>query len=220
MPPTTWCLPRSFTTPPRRPRCSRLRAAWPTLRSIPLLSRRRGQGYDWQCHNHALQLELHHPAPPATKARAGRSLLSPAPTDGFGRYYGEILHTEGLNDYLITDISNVTANLLSAYDVVILAHMALSDTQATMFGNWVTGWRQPDRHAPGYTPGLPAGYFSGWRFTLQCLPDGEHCFGSRRGNGQYHHPISWHGRPSTPSMEQLRLRPSTRMRPRPRPTRR
>ncbi len=38
--------------------------------------------------------------------------------------------------------------MLANYDVVILAHMSLNDSQVTLFTDWVSSWRQPDRHAP------------------------------------------------------------------------
>ena len=57
----------------------------------------------------------------------------------FSRYYGEILSAEGLNEYLVTDISNVTSTTLANYDVVILSDMSLTSAQVTMLTNWVNG---------------------------------------------------------------------------------
>lgn len=56
----------------------------------------------------------------------------------FGRFYAEILRTEGFNEFSVADIGTVTATTLNSYDVVILAKTPVSSTQATMFTNWVT----------------------------------------------------------------------------------
>jgi len=55
-----------------------------------------------------------------------------------GKYYGEILRTEGFNEFAMADISTVNSTTLSAYDAVILAQMTLTSAQASMFSNWVT----------------------------------------------------------------------------------
>ena len=57
----------------------------------------------------------------------------------FSRYYSEILSAEGLNEYTVADIANVSASTLSNYDVVILGEMALNSGQVTMLTNWVNG---------------------------------------------------------------------------------
>jgi len=55
-----------------------------------------------------------------------------------GKYYAEILRTEGFNEFAMADISTINATTLSAYDAVILAQMTLTTAQATMFSDWVT----------------------------------------------------------------------------------
>ncbi len=67
----------------------------------------------------------------------GPILVITSTYDGFSRYYPEILRAEGLNAFLATDISGVTPGMLSNYDVVLLARMTLSDSQASMFASWV-----------------------------------------------------------------------------------
>ena len=57
----------------------------------------------------------------------------------FSRYYSEILSAEGLNEYTVADIANVSASTLSNYDVAILGDMALNSGQVTMLTNWVNG---------------------------------------------------------------------------------
>ena len=56
----------------------------------------------------------------------------------FGKFYAEILRTEGFNEFTVADIGSVTATTLNSYDVVILAKVAVTSTQATMFDTWVT----------------------------------------------------------------------------------
>ncbi|HYI93632.1 MAG TPA: DUF4082 domain-containing protein [Bryobacteraceae bacterium] len=56
----------------------------------------------------------------------------------FGKYYAEILRTEGLNEFAVSDIALVTPTTLASYEVVILAGpMTLTPSQVTMFTNWV-----------------------------------------------------------------------------------
>ena len=58
-------------------------------------------------------------------------------TANFGRFYAEILRTEGFNEFTVAELGAVTAATLNSYDVVILAKMAVTGTQASMFGDWV-----------------------------------------------------------------------------------
>ena len=57
--------------------------------------------------------------------------------DPFSRYYAEILRAQGLNEFRVSDLSNVTPGELNAYDVVILGETGLSGGQVTMFSEWV-----------------------------------------------------------------------------------
>ena len=61
---------------------------------------------------------------------------SPAP---FGRYLGEILRAEGLNEFVFLNLSSVTLAELSQHQLVILAETPLTSGQATIFNNYVTG---------------------------------------------------------------------------------
>jgi hypothetical protein len=56
----------------------------------------------------------------------------------FGKFYAEILRTEGFNEFAVADIGSVTSTTLNSYDVVILAKVAVTGTQATMLSDWVT----------------------------------------------------------------------------------
>jgi chitodextrinase len=55
----------------------------------------------------------------------------------FTTYLGEILRTEGLNEFTSIDISLVSPSLLSHENVVVLGDMTLSATQVTMLTSWV-----------------------------------------------------------------------------------
>jgi hypothetical protein len=55
----------------------------------------------------------------------------------FGKFYAEILRTEGFNSFAVAEIGSVTSTVLNNYDVVILAKIPVTGTQATMFSNWV-----------------------------------------------------------------------------------
>ena len=60
-------------------------------------------------------------AGPAVTGPGGPILVISSLQNPFTQYYSEILNTEGLNEYAVTDISGVTASVLSNYDVAISA---------------------------------------------------------------------------------------------------
>ncbi|WP_035139885.1 DUF4082 domain-containing protein [Fischerella sp. PCC 9605] len=74
------------------------------------------------------------PSPPG-----GPILVVTSSSNRFGEYYAEILRNEGLNYFNVSDISSVSAATLGNYDVIILAEMALTPNQVTMFSDWVNG---------------------------------------------------------------------------------
>jgi len=67
----------------------------------------------------------------------GPILVLTSGTTNFGRFYAEMLRTEGFNSFTVADISAVTATMLNNYDVVVLAKTSVSASQATLFTNWV-----------------------------------------------------------------------------------
>ena len=92
----------------------------------------------------------------------GPILVVASASNPFGRYYAEILHTEGFNAYTVTDISTISAAMLSNYDVVILGEMSLTSAQVTLLTNWVTGGgnliaMRPDKQLAGLLGLLDAG---------------------------------------------------------------
>jgi WD40 repeat protein len=72
------------------------------------------------------------PVPPG-----GPILVITTTSDAFGKYYAEILRTEGFNEFAMADILTVNATDLANYDVVILGQMTLTPSQVTLFTNWV-----------------------------------------------------------------------------------
>jgi hypothetical protein len=68
----------------------------------------------------------------------GPILVVTASSGTFGKYYAEILRTEGFNEFNVVDVSAVTAGLLSSYDVVLLGKTSLTSGQVTTLTNWVT----------------------------------------------------------------------------------
>ena len=84
----------------------------------------------------------------------GPILVVSGTANPFSRYYGEILVTEGLNEFSIADISSVSSTTLAQYDVVILGQIALTSSQVSMFTNWVNGGgkliaMRPDKQLAG-----------------------------------------------------------------------
>ena len=67
------------------------------------------------------------PPPPPDDGPGGPVLVISAAGDPFGRYYAEILRAEGLNEFTVTDIGNVSTATLNAHAVVVLAQTALTD---------------------------------------------------------------------------------------------
>ncbi|HEY1007273.1 MAG TPA: N,N-dimethylformamidase beta subunit family domain-containing protein, partial [Sphingobacteriaceae bacterium] len=75
------------------------------------------------------------PVPPA-EGPGGPILVISTASNPFSRYPVEILRAEGLNAFTAMDISQVSAPVLSSYDVVILGEVPLTAAQVTMLTNW------------------------------------------------------------------------------------
>jgi hypothetical protein len=76
------------------------------------------------------------PADP-NQGPGGPILVITSPSYTFGKYYAEILRTEGLNEFAVADIGTVTSTTLNSYNVVVLAPATLTAAQVTVFTNWV-----------------------------------------------------------------------------------
>jgi Big-like domain-containing protein/purple acid phosphatase-like protein len=75
--------------------------------------------------------------PPPDQGPGGPILVISNSASPFSSYYAEILRAEGLNEFTVTDISNVTPSVLDAHDVAILGDGALGAGQAQMLDDWV-----------------------------------------------------------------------------------
>jgi hypothetical protein len=75
--------------------------------------------------------------PPPDSGPGGPILVIANAANPFTRYYSEILLNEGLNEFLIKDISTITPAVLSQYDVAILGDMSLTPTQVSTLSSWV-----------------------------------------------------------------------------------
>jgi hypothetical protein len=75
--------------------------------------------------------------PPPTEGPGGPILVVASNSNLFSRYYAEILHNEGFNEFAVTDISIVTSATLRQYDIAILGEFPLDREQTEMFVDWV-----------------------------------------------------------------------------------
>ncbi len=94
------------------------------------------------------------PPPPPTAGPGGPILIVSNSTNPFSQYYAEVLRAEGLNAFAALDVTQITSQILSSYDVVILGEMALSAPQVSMFTDWVTAGgnlvaMRPDKQLAG-----------------------------------------------------------------------
>jgi hypothetical protein len=78
-------------------------------------------------------------APRPTDGPGGPILVVRSAANVFSAYYAEILRAEGLNEFAVEDLANVTAAMLSAYDLVLLGETPLTPPQAAMFTTWANG---------------------------------------------------------------------------------
>lgn len=57
----------------------------------------------------------------------------------FGRYLGEILRAEGLNEFVFVPLTGLTLTELNTHQLVILAETPLTSGQASIINSYVTG---------------------------------------------------------------------------------
>ena len=69
----------------------------------------------------------------------GPILVLASEANPFSRYYSEILLTEGLNEFAVKNIAEVTADSLRGYDVAILGEIPVNAGQREMLHAWVNG---------------------------------------------------------------------------------
>ena len=75
---------------------------------------------------------------PPTEGPGGPILVLTEPSDRFDTYYAEILRSEGLNSFEMSD-EPLTAATFTGHTTVILARNAVSDADVTLLTNWVQG---------------------------------------------------------------------------------
>ena len=76
-------------------------------------------------------------APPS--GRAAPILLLTTATNPFSYYYAEILRNEGFTEFATADITQLSAALLTNFDLVILPQTSLSAGQVSTLQTWVSG---------------------------------------------------------------------------------
>ncbi|HET9648995.1 MAG TPA: DUF4082 domain-containing protein [Microlunatus sp.] len=79
------------------------------------------------------------PPPPPDQGPGGPIAVVTSSANPYSKFLAEILRTEGLNEFSTIDVSTVSATTLSAYDVVVLGNVSLSDSQASDVTAWVNG---------------------------------------------------------------------------------
>ena len=86
-------------------------------------------------------LTLTYPGINLAVGTAANPILVVASTSGYGTFTGEILKTEGFNEYQIESLADagLTLSYLNNYQIVILTEAALTSAQATMFRDYVSG---------------------------------------------------------------------------------
>ena len=121
----------------------------------------------------------------------GPILVVTSAASPFGSYYAEILRTEGLNSFAVADVATLTPATLAAYDVVVLAKMALSASQVTTLTTWVNGGGNLIAMAPdAQLAGL-----LGISFTGASMAEGYLLVDTSKspGNGIVNQTIQYHG---------------------------
>lgn len=74
---------------------------------------------------------------PSDFGPGGPLLVISSRANPFTRYLGEILLGEGLNEFSVQDITQITPSLLARYDTAILGDMSLTSAQANELTSWV-----------------------------------------------------------------------------------
>jgi chitodextrinase len=89
-----------------------------------------------------------------TQAAKPPILLLTSASNPFSSYLGEILHNEGLNDYVAIPASFATPSLLSGFEIVLVGDFALTSSQVSMLTTWVNAGgdliaMRPDKQLAG-----------------------------------------------------------------------
>jgi len=79
------------------------------------------------------------PPPPPTEGPGGPILVISSSTNPFSRYPVEILRAEGLNEFFAMDVTQVTAEEMNKYDVIVLGEFPVTDLFVAQLTDWVNG---------------------------------------------------------------------------------
>jgi hypothetical protein len=69
----------------------------------------------------------------------GPILLITSKVNGFSQYYAEILRNEGLNEFDVKDLAQVSAPELAKHDIALVGEMPIDDDHIRMLTDWVRG---------------------------------------------------------------------------------
>jgi hypothetical protein len=78
-------------------------------------------------------------SPSVARPPGGPILVIAGPQNPFSSYYAEILRAEGLNEFALEDVADVTPATLAAHDVAIVGDIDLTPAQVGMLSRWVRG---------------------------------------------------------------------------------
>lgn len=75
--------------------------------------------------------------PDLVRGNGGPILVAFSPEVTYARYYAEILRNEGLNQFIVNDVSALSADYLGKFDIVLLAVAELTSKQVVALTEWV-----------------------------------------------------------------------------------
>jgi hypothetical protein len=79
------------------------------------------------------------PARSPAEGPGGPILLITSKVNGFSQYYAEILRNEGLNEFDVKDLAQVSAPDLAKHDIALVGEMPIDDNHSRMLTDWVRG---------------------------------------------------------------------------------
>ena len=92
----------------------------------------------------------------------GPILLITSKANGFSQYYAEILRNEGLNEFDVKDLAQLSASELAKHEIALVGEMPIDDGHIRMLTEWVRGggklitMRPPKKLAEGLGLSLQA----------------------------------------------------------------
>jgi len=77
------------------------------------------------------------PLPDPDIGPGGPILVIKPASPNYANFYPEVLRNEGFNEFRVADIASITPSMLAAYDMVLLAEMAVDAGQVAILSDWV-----------------------------------------------------------------------------------